>query len=98
MRLLGPKPKEQYNANMEPTEFIDKYIATVQPWQMTYFHGFHLKFAGRVESLYHELGICALGSNDLEAAFARMCKGVSDPQEDDVMVIADQLAELATKL
>jgi len=98
LRRLGPKPKEEWHANMEATEFIDKYMSTVQPWQMTYFHGFHLKFAGRVEALYHELGICALGSNDLEAAFARMCKGVSDPQENDATVIADQLAELATKL
>jgi hypothetical protein len=30
----------------------------------------------------------------LEAAFARMNKAVSDPLENDVMVIADALAEL----
>jgi hypothetical protein len=97
-RDLGSKPKEPWNTNMGAMEFVDQYRQTVLPWEMKHFHGFHLKFAGRVEALYHELGICALGSNDLEAAFARMCKGVSDPQENDATVIADQLAELATKL
>lgn len=95
---LGQQPKESYRSDMSSTEFADEYARTVMPWQMKYFHGFHLQFAERVAQLSHELGILGIGDNALDDAFGRMFRGVDKTDDKDVDVIANALARLVTEL